>query len=59
MRERKRAEDLVSADDKLTALSGDIETYINLVQEESNADQRNDLLKELDRELTAAENYVG
>jgi len=40
------------------SVSGDIETYINLVKEESNAEQRNDLLKELDRELTAAENYV-
>jgi peptide chain release factor 2 len=40
------------------SVSGDIETYINLVKEESNAGQRNDLLKELDRELSAAENYV-
>jgi peptide chain release factor 2 len=59
LRERKRAEDLVAADDKLASVSGDIETYIHLIQEESNADQRNDLLKELDRELTAAENFVG
>jgi peptide chain release factor 2 len=29
------------------------------VQEESNAEQRNDLLKELDRELGSAENYIG
>jgi peptide chain release factor 2 len=58
LRDRKRAEDQVSADDKLAAFSSDIETYINLAQEESNAEQRNDLLKELDRELTAAENFV-
>jgi peptide chain release factor 2 len=58
LRDRKKAEDQVSADDKLAAFSSDIETYINLAQEESNAEQRNDLLKELDRELTAAENFV-
>jgi peptide chain release factor 2 len=40
-------------------MTGDIETYITLAQEESNAAQRNDLLKDLDRELTSAENYVG
>jgi peptide chain release factor 2 len=58
LRDRKRAEDQVSADDKLGSLSEDIETYINLAQEETNADQRNDLLKDLDRELNGAETYV-
>jgi len=36
-----------------------METYISLAKEESNAEQRNELLKDLDRELTAAESYVG
>jgi len=58
LRDRKRAEDQVAADDKLASISGDIETYINLAQEETNAEQRNDLLKDLDRELNAAETYV-
>ena len=58
LRERKRAEEQVAADEKLSASSGDIETYIHLAQEETNAEQKNDLLKELDQELTAAENYV-
>ena len=58
LRDRKRAEDQTSADEKLTSLSGDLETYIHLAQEETNAAQRNDLLKELDRELTTAENYL-
>jgi peptide chain release factor 2 len=58
LRDRKRAEDQVAADDKLASISGDIETYINLAHEETNAEQRNDLLKELDRELNAAETYV-
>src|SRR3981189_3103914 len=39
-------------------MAEDIETYINLAQEETNAEQRNDLLKDLDRELNAAEAYV-
>jgi len=58
LRDRKRAEEQISADDKLASLSGDIETYIHLAQEETNAEQKNDLLKELDQELTAAENYI-
>ena len=58
LRERKRAEDQITADSRLTSISGDIETYIHLAQEETNAAQREDLLKELDRELGAAESYV-
>jgi len=58
LRDRKRAEEQIAADETLTAKSSDIETYIHLALEETNADQRNDLLKELDQELTAAENYV-
>jgi peptide chain release factor 2 len=58
LRERKRAEEQIAADEKLTSISGDIETYIHLVQEEGNAEQKNGLLKELDTELTTAENYV-
>jgi peptide chain release factor 2 len=59
LRDRKRAEDQIGADTKLAAFSDDIETYINLAQEETNAEQRNDLLKDLDRELNAAESYAG
>jgi peptide chain release factor 2 len=59
LRDRKRAEDQISADEKLTSFSEDIETYINLAKEESNAEQRNDLLKELSREIDSAEAYIG
>ncbi|HKT46161.1 MAG TPA: peptide chain release factor 2 [Candidatus Acidoferrales bacterium] len=59
LRERKRAEDQIAADEKLGTLTGDIETYISLAKEETNPEQRNDLLKELDRELSGAESYVG
>ena len=58
LRERKHAEDQIAADAKLTSISGDIETYINLAQEETNVEQKNDLLKELDRELNAADSYI-
>ena len=58
LKERKRAEDQLAADAKLAALTGDIETYIELAKAESNAQQREDLLKELSRELTAADTYV-
>jgi peptide chain release factor 2 len=58
LRERKRADDQLSADAKLTSLVGDIDTYINLANEETNAQQREDLLKELDRELNNADTYI-
>jgi peptide chain release factor 2 len=59
LRERKSVEEQLGADDKLTAFADDIETYINLAQEETNAEQKNDLLKDLDRELSAADSYIG
>jgi peptide chain release factor 2 len=59
LRDRKRAEEQIAAEDKLVAISGDIETYVSLAKEETNAEQRNDLLKDLDRELNSAETYVG
>jgi peptide chain release factor 2 len=58
LRDRKRSEDQIVADERLTQLAGDIDTYIALAIEETNAEQRQDLLKDLDHELTAAENYV-
>jgi len=58
LRERKRAEDQVAADAKLTSLSGDIETYIDLAGQETDAAQREELLKDLDRELGGADGYV-
>jgi peptide chain release factor 2 len=58
LRERKRAEEQIAADEKLAAMTGDLETYIHLAQEETNPQQREDLLKELERELGAADIYV-
>ena len=58
LKERKRAEDQLAADAKLAAVAGDIETYIELAHAESNAQQREDLLKDLSRELNTADAYV-
>jgi peptide chain release factor 2 len=58
LRDRKRAEEQIAADAKLIAMAGDLETYIGLAQEETNASQREELLKDLDRELAGAENFV-
>ena len=58
MRDRKRSEDQIGAEAKLETITGDIETYVTLAREETNAEQRNELLKDLDRELNGAENYI-
>ncbi len=58
MRDRKRSEDQIAAEEKLTSSSSDLETYISLAQEETNAEQRMDLLKDLDKELNFVEAYV-
>ena len=59
LKERKRAEDQLSADAKLVSLTGDIETYVELAKAESNAQQREELLKDLSKELSALDTYVG
>jgi peptide chain release factor 2 len=58
LRDRKRAEDQIAADEKLTSFSEDIETYIGLAKEETNAAQREELLKDLSKELDSAETYI-
>lgn len=58
LRDRKRAEANLAADEKLAALTGDLETYIELAKGESNAQQKDELLKDLDRELTSADSYL-
>src|SRR5260370_20894517 len=58
LRERKRADDQIAGETKLNSLVGDNDTYINLAQEETNAAQREELLKDLDRELNNADTYI-
>lgn len=59
MRDRKRAEEQIAADEKLISISEDIDAYIGLAKEETNAQQRDDLLKDLSREIDSAETYIG
>ena len=59
LRDRKRAEASLAADEKLAALTGDLETYIELAKGETNAEQKEELLKDLSRELTTADSYLG
>src|SRR5713101_6630280 len=59
LRDRKRSEDQIAADQKLTQLSSDLETYIHLAHEETNAEQGAGILNELANELDAAESYLG
>jgi peptide chain release factor 2 len=58
LRDRKRAEANLAADEKLAALTGDLETYIELAKGETNAGQKEELLKDLNRELTTADSYL-
>ncbi len=58
LRERKQAEEHTGADEKLTRILGDLEAYIHLTREESNVQQREELMRELARELDSAEIYV-
>jgi peptide chain release factor 2 len=58
LRERKRAEAPLAADEKLAAVTGDLETYIELAKGETNAQQKEELLKDLSRELTSADSYL-
>jgi peptide chain release factor 2 len=58
LRDRKRAEANLAADERLAALTGDLETYIELAKGETDAQQKEELLKDLNRELTAADSYL-
>ena len=52
-------EDQIAADEKLGSLASDIETYIELAKGETNAEQKEELLRDLNRELTGADTYIG
>ena len=58
LRDRKRAEASLGADEKLASITDDLETYIELARGESNAEQKETLLKDLSRELTTADSYL-
>jgi peptide chain release factor 2 len=58
LQERKSAEGRVSADEKLSRISSDIETYLHLAHEESDVAQRESVLRDIEKELDAADQYV-
>ncbi len=58
LQQRKQVEDRVNASKALDAKIGDIETYINLAQEESNDAQRDSLLADLAKELDSADKFI-
>jgi peptide chain release factor 2 len=58
MQQRKAAEEVISSDAKLARIQSDIETYIHLAEEETDPAQRDSLLRDIDREIAAAETYV-
>ncbi len=58
LQERKQADDRVQADSKLEHWIGDLETYLTLAAEETDAAQQQQLLAELTGELAQAEKFV-
>jgi peptide chain release factor 2 len=58
LRDRKRVEDQLAADEKLEKLTGDLETYIELAAAESNAEQKQELLNDLNKELAGADTFI-
>ena len=55
---RKQAEEKVRAAEKLSAIESDIETYLHLAAEESDAAKREALIAEIAGELDTSENYA-
>ena len=58
MQQRKAAEAVLASDAKLASTASDLEAYFHLAEEETDAAQRDSLLREIDREMTSAEAYV-
>ena len=58
LQQRKAAEERLGADEKLARWMSDLETYVHLAHEETDAAQRQSVIEELSRELDAAEAYV-
>ena len=58
MQQRKAAEEVLSSDSKLALIQSDIETYFHLAEEETDAAQRDALLRDIDHEMASAEAYV-
>ena len=58
MQQRKAAEAVLASDAKLATIASDIDTYIHLAEEEKDSAQLDSLLKDIEREMTAADAYL-
>jgi peptide chain release factor 2 len=58
LQQRKASEEKIAADDKLTRIVSDIETYFDLARQETDAAQREASVREIEREVTAADEYI-
>jgi peptide chain release factor 2 len=58
LQQRKQFEDRINAEAALDSKTSDIETYINLAQEEHDDAQRASLLEDLAKELASADTYL-
>ena len=58
LQQRKSAESRVAAEEKLARLSSDIETYLHLAHEEHDVAQRDAVLRDVEKELDDADQYV-
>jgi len=58
LQQRKAAESRVTAEEKMTGIVSDLETYFHLAHEETDMAQRESLLRDIERELAADDEYV-
>ncbi|HEV2287720.1 MAG TPA: peptide chain release factor 2 [Candidatus Acidoferrales bacterium] len=58
LQQRKRAETVIASEDKLNRIVSDIETYFHMAHEESDASQRESVLKDISAELAAADKFI-
>jgi peptide chain release factor 2 len=58
MQQRKAVEERLGADEKLTRIASDVDTYLSLAREERDVAQRDALLADTDREMKSADEFV-
>jgi len=59
LQQRRASEERLNAEDKLARMVSDIDTYLQMAKEETDAPQREGILRDGDREIAAADAYVG
>jgi peptide chain release factor 2 len=58
LQQRKISEERLNSDEKLARTVSDIETYLHLAKEETDPAQRDAVLRDIEREISAADAYV-